>query len=133
MGENTDPPRVPLMVEGVEQLAVSQRGDPIQMLVRFANGSLLVGAYIWMGSVACAAACFSLASDLANDDADPLVFRWPIYVFSAPLRGTTGILRTFFFHCAMPQRDGAVMTSARRANPQPTSWKSNRYAGWNRA
>jgi hypothetical protein len=42
MGENAAPPAVPLVVEGVAQLVVSQRSDPIQMLVRFNNGSLLV-------------------------------------------------------------------------------------------
>jgi hypothetical protein len=48
MGENAGPPTVPLIVEGVTQLAVSQRGDPIQMLVRFANGSLLVRSKPWV-------------------------------------------------------------------------------------
>jgi hypothetical protein len=51
MGENAGPPTVPLIVEGVTQLAVSQRGDPIQMLVRFANGSLLVRSKPWVRTV----------------------------------------------------------------------------------
>jgi hypothetical protein len=44
MRENTPPPVVPTVVEGVAQLAVSQRTDPIQMLVRFTNGSINVSA-----------------------------------------------------------------------------------------
>jgi hypothetical protein len=46
MGENAAPPHTPLVVHDVAQLAISQRGDPIQMLIRFSNGSLMVSTFV---------------------------------------------------------------------------------------